>query len=458
MIDLYHTLAAASARAWPWVLDHLWQSTLFVLALLPAAALMKRAPAGLRYSLSLAASLKFALPSVVFFLVAIRLAPEVGGLLPASSVFTLGLDRWLASWTGSSTGGPPSAGHLGLYAAATVIWLAGALAVAWRWRRRTLAFVRVLSSARTLEHGAEAELLAAVQARLGIRRPVRLALLAGGVEPGVFRVWRPVLVLPEEMPAVLSKAELEAIFLHELTHVRRYDNLVASLHMVLCCVLWFHPLVWWLDRRLLAEREEACDERVLAMGGRAETYARSLVKAVGLGLGWRLAGVSSASASNFRRRIERILAHRAIRRSSLAQRAVLASVVPLLLAFSVASGTGAPPASSPEQARQLEAEAASSTAAERSVAPAPAHAAAPVKLACRNKDKSKRSAQPSRVVPQAAGEVPSHPSLDTVPMPEVQVATVPLTLGNPSQRGKVGKPLAEEESAVSEEARTAVVH
>ena len=465
MADLYHALAAISARAWPSVFDHLWQSTLFVLALLPAAALLKRAPAGLRYSLSLAASLKFVLPSALFFVLAVKLAPGVGGLLPSSSVFSLGLDRWLASWIGSGAAGGPAAGHLGFYASITAVWLAGALAVAWRWRTRTLAFVKVLSAARILESGPEVELLAAVKARLGIRRPVRLALLAGGVEPGVFRAWRPVLVLPEEMPGVLSKAELEAIFLHELTHVHRFDNLVASLHMVLCCLFWFHPLVWWLDRRLLDEREEACDERVLAMGGRADTYARSLVKSVGLGLGWRLAGVSSASASNFRRRIERILAHRAIHRSSLVERVALASVAPLLLAFSLASGTGLPPASEPAGLAVVEAEA-DASAADAAASPAPRSAGpAPVKV-CekRNTGKAARPSSPSLSgAPAAPPSATASSHLSRVAVgaePETRAAAVHPDPADAPCNGRLrGRPLLEEEAAVAtEEAATVLAH
>lgn len=465
MTDLYDALAAISARAWPSVFDHLWQSTLFVLALLPAAALLKRAPAGLRYSLSLAASLKFVLPSALFFLFAVKLAPEIGGLLPSASVFSLGLDRWLASWTGTAAAGGPTAGHLGFYASITALWLAGALAVAWRWRARTLAFVKVLSAARVLADGPEVELLAAVKARLGIRRPVRLALLAGGVEPGVFRAWRPVLVLPEEMPGVLSKAELEAIFLHELTHVRRFDNLVASLHMVLCCLFWFHPLVWWLDRRLLDEREEACDERVLALGGRADTYARSLIKSVGLGLGWRLAGVSSASASNFRRRIERILAHRAIHRPSLVERVALASVAPLLLAFSLASGTGLSPASAPAGLAAVEETEAEASAAEAAASPAPRPARpAPVKL-CDKQRHTGKAARPSS--PSLAGAPAAPPSatassnLSRVAVgaePETRAALHPDPADAPCNGRLRGRPLLEEEAVTTEEAATVLAH
>lgn len=65
----------------------------------------------------------------------------------------------------------------------------------------------------------------------------------------------------------LDEQEMEAVLMHELMHVRRQDNLIGSLQMLASCIFWFHPLIWLIDRRLLEERELACDEAVLRMGG-----------------------------------------------------------------------------------------------------------------------------------------------------------------------------------------------
>ena len=54
---------------------------------------------------------------------------------------------------------------------------------------------------------------------------------------------------------------------HEVMHVRRRDNLRAALHMFVEAAFWFHPIAWWLGRRLVEERERACDEAVLGMAG-----------------------------------------------------------------------------------------------------------------------------------------------------------------------------------------------
>src|SRR5258706_15717253 len=118
----------------------------------------------------------------------------------------------------------------------------------------------------------------------------------------------------------LSDPELEAVMAHELIHVARWDNLVGNLHMLLCCLFWFHPLTWIIDRRLMNERERACDEAVIALGGEPQVYASSLLKVLKFCLGWRVAGVSYAAGSNLVRRVERIMANesdRTIRMSHL---------------------------------------------------------------------------------------------------------------------------------------------
>src|SRR6185312_10346697 len=90
------------------------------------------------------------------------------------------------------------------------------------------------------------------------------------VEPGLIGIFRPVLTLPDGILARLSPQEMDAILAHELCHFRRRDNLTAAIHMLVESLFWFHPLIWWLGRRLMTERERACDEAVLAAGNRSE--------------------------------------------------------------------------------------------------------------------------------------------------------------------------------------------
>ena len=76
---------------------------------------------------------------------------------------------------------------------------------------------------------------------------------------------------PQRVSEHLAEGQIEAILAHEVSHVRRRDNLAAALHMIVEALFWFHPLVWWLGTRLVDESERACDEEVLRLGSRRST-------------------------------------------------------------------------------------------------------------------------------------------------------------------------------------------
>lgn len=88
---------------------------------------------------------------------------------------------------------------------------------------------------------------------------------------------RPMLILPASWPRWPS-AQLAAVLTHEDEHVRRHDPLVQWLALINRAVFWFHPLSWWLERRLATLAEEACDAAVLAAGHSPEEYSGYLLQ------------------------------------------------------------------------------------------------------------------------------------------------------------------------------------
>ena len=158
------------------------------------------------------------------------------------------------------------------------------------------------------------------------------------MEPGIFGIFRPVLVWPAQLSAHLDDHHIEAIVAHELTHVRRRDNLTALLHMLTEAAFWYHPLVWWIERQMVKEREQACDEAVVAMRGSAETYAESLLKTCWFCIESPLPCVSGVTGADLKRRVADIIAGRALvsddfgqRRLLLAAAAMCAVATPVLL-------------------------------------------------------------------------------------------------------------------------------
>ena len=155
-----------------------------------------------------------------------------------------------------------------------------------------------------------------------------------------FGIFRPVLLLPEDIKERLTRQQLRAILIHEFSHVRRRDNLTAALHTLVEAAFWFHPMVWWIGARLVDERERACDEEVLRRGSEAETYAEGILNVCRWYIESPAVCAAGVTGSNLEKRIEEIMsAGRAIglsRARKLAMAALGAAALVLPVAIGVA--------------------------------------------------------------------------------------------------------------------------
>ena len=105
---------------------------------------------------------------------------------------------------------------------------------------------------------------------------VEVAISPSIGSPMALGILRPIIVFPADLVEKLSADKLALILMHELAHVRRWDNLTLLLHRLVSAVLFFHPAVWLCGRMLRREAEQACDDLVVCATGRSEAYARSL--------------------------------------------------------------------------------------------------------------------------------------------------------------------------------------
>ena len=155
------------------------------------------------------------------------------------------------------------------------LWLVGVvvgtarLFGAWLLLRRFIARSTVASPA------LQARVRALAQRVGGVRhaRILTTSALRGPFTTGSFR---PVIVLPLSMLTGLDQASIDAIIVHELAHVRRWDYAITLLQAAAMTVLFHHPASWWLDRRIRVEREYCCDDLVVATSHDRVAYARAL--------------------------------------------------------------------------------------------------------------------------------------------------------------------------------------
>src|SRR5215469_9860213 len=265
--------------------NHLWQSTLFALALWLITLLWPKNQARARYWLWLAASLKFLVPFSLLIGLGSRLAaPRVP--TAAQTTFYWAMEQVSQPFTHQplpliSATGPANVLSVRIDLLPTLLaaaWLCGVVVVTLLWLMRWRRISAVMRESAPLREGREVEALRRLESIVGMNKPMRMLSSRASLEPGIFGIFKPVLLWPDGISERLSDEHLEAILAHELWHTRRRDNLGAAIHMVVEAIFWFHPLVWWLGARLVEEREQACDEGVLAAGSQRQVYAESILK------------------------------------------------------------------------------------------------------------------------------------------------------------------------------------
>jgi beta-lactamase regulating signal transducer with metallopeptidase domain len=112
---------------------------------------------------------------------------------------------------------------------------------------------------------------------LGLRWSVQVLQSTLVQVPLVVGHLRPVVLLPVAIVTGLPASQLEAILAHELAHIRRHDFFVNLIQVVVETLFFYHPAVWWLSRRIRAERENCCDDVAVALLGSGAIYGRALL-------------------------------------------------------------------------------------------------------------------------------------------------------------------------------------
>ena len=300
------------------VIDHLWQSTLFtgLIGLLTLA--FRTNGAHIRFVLWLTASLKFLVP--------FSLIVEAGKVLrwmnaqthPAKTSLPAMLDDFIAPTHAVKTPGP--GWHF-----ETILWFAWACGVAVVLLRWTLQGLKLRAAFKA-------------SSAIQIEAPIKVRSSPALFEPGLLGFFHPTLMLPNGIVDHLTPKQLDLVLAHELSHWRRRDNLTAAIHMVVEALFWFHPLVWWIGRQLVAERERACDEHVLAAGGDPWAYADSIVAVCRFYMKSPIACAAGVSGANLKDRVEMIVRNRTADRLSRAKISTLGTLASATLLTPLAVG------------------------------------------------------------------------------------------------------------------------
>lgn len=325
----------------PWitaVVNHLWQSTVFVAAAWLLTIVLRRNQARTRYFLWMLASAKFLAPFSILIAAGewLHSAAPVAGPAPAFLTAMDGFTQPVSgvesaphaaamAWSAHAVAGAPAIAASRVDVIPVVllaVWISGTIFLLLRWAWGWWGLRKVVRDA------------SPVALSCGV--PVRSSRTH--LEPSVFGVLHPVLLLPDTIRERLSDSQLDAIITHELCHVRRRDNLTAIVHMLVEAVFWFYPPVWWIRARLLEERERACDEAVLESRREPLTYAEGILSVCKSYVEAPMSCASGVTGSDLKRRIARIMEAQDARRLDLTRKLVLSLAAMFVVAVPVTVG------------------------------------------------------------------------------------------------------------------------
>lgn len=145
--------------------------------------------------------------------------------------------------------------------------------VAGLWQLHRLRRVCVPFDLRRLSIDSQARI-----AEVGKRRVVSLLMSSEVEVPTAIGFVHPAIVIPAWLAEESAAIELDYVLLHELAHLERWDDWSNLVQKLIKSVLFFHPAVWWIERKLSLDRELACDDAVLAQSPNPRRYAECLAR------------------------------------------------------------------------------------------------------------------------------------------------------------------------------------
>jgi bla regulator protein BlaR1 len=304
--------------------NHLWQSSVFAVAAWLLTLALRKNRASVRYWIWFIASVKFLIPFSLLVSIGNKFSWQSSPTIIQPQLTNLidQISQPFATFTDASAAPPTPHVSSVLPMLLLATWLCGVAVVLIFW-------LRSLRQIRAIERTAS-------PLPLNLSLPVMSS--QARMEPGVFGILHPVLILPEGITNRLTPAQLKSVIAHELCHVRRKDNLTAAVHMLIETIFWFHPMIWWIRTQLVAERERACDESVIGVATDPKIYAEAILNVCKLYVESPLECVAGVTGADLKERIVRILATRRARKLTLSRELFVSAIGLLAIAVPIALG------------------------------------------------------------------------------------------------------------------------
>ena len=275
-MSLYHLLPNGMIEALGWTLLHsLWQGLVTLGLVLILLKYIPSAASGYRYGVALAGLTLTWIAGIATFIL----------LYNKSEIIASSSGNFAYIYYPVSQGAATSGSILTWLLTAiqqnlswlVMAWLAGALLFMFRVVGGGIYVSRLRNGALPIT-GYWYSRVQELASQLNISLKVSLAESARIQAPVVLGYLKPLIVVPVGMLSGLTAEQLETIFIHELTHIRRHDYLINLFQLILEAIFFFNPFVWKLSSIVRDEREHCCDDAVVRTSGNTAAYALALVQ------------------------------------------------------------------------------------------------------------------------------------------------------------------------------------
>jgi TonB family protein len=318
-----------------WTLVHfLWQGCVIAFVFWLICLFSPRHATTLRYWAGLSGMLLSLLAVLLTF--AISYAPEarfsIGGDTPAAvNPFLVLSGRLPDGWVLLEAGIEPVLPWI------VLLWFSGVLLSGLSTVREWLGVRRLLHDGIVATEVQLQLAMERIKAKLDVQLPVRLLASTRVLVPLAIGCLRPVILMPVGVLARLPQDQLEMILAHELGHIRRFDYLFNLLQVAMENLLFYHPAIGWMSRRIREEREHCCDDLVVRVCGRPATYARALANLEVIRSPAFMSAIP-ATGGNLLARIKLIIDEESPGKRSVTLQFAVAAVAGLMVAFGAQQG------------------------------------------------------------------------------------------------------------------------
>ena len=276
MSTMMNWLSPGAMQSLGWALLHfLWQGA--ALAALAAAAMALCRRASTRYVLGVGALVLMLLAPLATFFLDSQQHSVVPEIAKSSS---LGAAVWTitTSTAAARSSAEPSSLTSSLNALPWLVeaWLLGVAFFSLRSAGGFLLIERERCRQSAVVSPRVLEICYTLQNRFGLNRAIAYCECKWLQAPAVIGWFRPVVFLPVSALTGLSEEQLEVVIAHELAHIQRLDPFVNVFQVCVETLLFYHPAIWWLNKKIRVEREHCCDDMAVALCGNAVEYARAL--------------------------------------------------------------------------------------------------------------------------------------------------------------------------------------